>query len=239
MKRSIFAATIAVVVIFITSGCMKLNMNLTVNEDDTVSGNLIIAYSNQALDLANSYGSSGALDTNNLITPQPGITVTPYKDDSYTGSKVTFDKKPFSDFSTGSSADSLRFTKTGNIVKVSGVLDMSGGGSTSVSELMSNPLTSSLFSTSDIAVIITMPGKVTSNTGTVKGNTVTFKGKLGEKLVIEAQADETKDNTLLFVGIGAAILGLLAAAGFLIRKRSKTPLAIPGSETTFDSGDRF
>jgi LPXTG-motif cell wall-anchored protein len=84
-----------------------------------------------------------------------------------------------------------------------------------------------------------MPGKVTSTTGTVKGNTVTFKGKLGDKLVIEAQADETNDNTLLFVGIGAAILGLLAAAGFLIRKKSTTPIAVSASENTFDSGDGF
>jgi hypothetical protein len=235
MKRGIFATSIAIILIFITSGCMKLNMNLVVNEDDTVSGDMIIAYSNQALALAESYGSSNALDVNNLITKQDGMTVTPYKDDSYTGSKVTFAKKPFSAFSTGTSADSLTFTKTGNIVKVSGVLDMSGNSSSSVSDAMSNPLTASLFSTSDIAVTITMPGKVTSSTGTVNGQTVTFKGKLGDKLVISAEADETKDNTLLFVGIGAAVLAALGAAAFILRRKSK---AVP-AEAAVEPSDDF
>jgi hypothetical protein len=230
MIRKTLAAVAALTIVLITSGCMKLNLDLSVNKDDTVSGSLILAYSNDALALANSMGSSSALNTDSLITQQPGMTITPYKDDNYTGSKITFDAKPFSEFSTGTSAGALKFTREGNIISVTGAIDMSGGDPSSIEQAKNNPLTSGLFQKSDISVSITMPGKITSKTGLIEGNKVTFKGQLGDNIVIDAQSDDSAGLDVATIAIGASALAVVAAgATFLMLKRRKTPKVEPAS----------
>lgn len=219
MLRKSLMATIALTLVVLTSGCMKFNMDLTVNKDDTVQGSMIIAFSNEALDLANSMGGSGALDTNTLIQKQDGMTTEAFKDDKFTGTKVTFSPKKFSEFSTGT-ADSLKFTRTGDIVSVSGTLDLSGGDPTTFEQIQTNPMTAGLMKTFDISIRLTMPGKVTSTTGVVSGNTVTFKGTPGEKLVIDAKSDQsaTADSSMLIVG-GVVAAAVVAGVVLVLRNR--------------------
>jgi hypothetical protein len=238
MIRKTLAALAALTIVLVTSGCMKLNLDLSVNKDDTVSGSLILAYSNEALALANSMGSSSSLNTDSLITQQPGMTVTAYKDDKYTGSKITFDAKPFSEFSTGTSAGALKFTRAGNIISVTGAIDMSGGDPSTIEQVKNNPLTSGLFQKSDISVSITMPGKITSKTGVIEGNKVTFKGQLGDNIVIDAQSDDSAGFDVATIAIAGGALALLAAGGaFLVIRRKKSPKleAAAASPDQFDN----
>lgn len=237
MLRKVLATATAIGIMFITTGCMKLNLDLTVNKDDTVSGAMVIAYSNDALALAESMGSASSLNTDSLISEQPGMTVAPYKDDNYTGSKITFDAKPFSDFSTGTTAGALSFKREGNIVSVTGSIDMSGGDPSSIEQAKNNPLTSGLFDKSDIAVSITMPGKITSKTGIIEGNKVTFKGQLGDNIVIDAQSEDSAGLDVMTIAIGGGALAVAAAgATFLILKRRKTPkVEAASSPAQFDT----
>jgi hypothetical protein len=79
-------------------------------------------------------------------------------------------------------------------------------------------------------VSITLPGKVTSKTGTVSGNTVTFKGDLGEKIVIDATSDQSTASNMpgviAFSAIGAALLGLGAFAVIRSRKAKAEPAVV-------------
>lgn len=235
--RKILATIAAFTAVLITSGCMKLNLDLTVNKDDTVSGALIIAYSNDALALAESMGSASSLNTDSLISEQPGMTVAAYKDDNYTGSKITFDAKPFSEFSTGTTAGALNFKREGNIVSVTGSIDMSGGDPSSIEQAKNNPLTSGLFDKSDISVSITMPGKITSKTGVIEGNKVTFKGQLGDNIVIDVQSDDSAGLDVATIAIaGGAIAVLAAGATFLLIRRKKSPkLEAASAPNQFDT----
>lgn len=219
MLRKSLMATIALTLAVLTSGCMKFNMDLTVNKDDTVQGSMIIAFSNEALDLANSMGGSSSLDTNTLIQKQDGMTTEPFKDDKFTGTKVTFSPKKFSEFSTGT-VDSLKFTRTGDIVSVSGALDLSGGDPTTFEQAQANPMTAGLLKNFDISIRLTLPGKVTSTSGVVSGNTVTFKGTPGAKLVIDAKSDQspTSDSSMLIFG-GVAVAAVAVGVVLFLRSR--------------------
>lgn len=219
-RKSLMAAIALTFVVF-TSGCMKFNMDLTVNKDDTVEGSMVVAFSTSALAMA---GGANPLDGADLGQDQEGVTTTPYKDNDYTGTKVTFEPKKFSEFSTGATGEQLKFKRTGDIVTVSGAIDLNGGDidTAQLEQYKSNPLTSYLFENMDISVKITMPGKVTSKTGTVSGNTVTFKGDLGEKIVIDATSDQSTPSNvpaiIAFSSIAAAMLGLGAFAVIRGRK---------------------
>lgn len=228
MFRKALMATIALTFVIFTAGCMKFDMELTVSENDTVEGSMIVAFSNSALGLM---GGGNPLDDADLGQDEEGVTTTPYKDSEYTGTKVTFEPKKFSEFSTGATGEELSFKRTGDIVTVSGAIDLNNGeiDTAQLEEYKSNPLTSYLFENLDISVKITLPGKVTSKTGTVSGNTVTFKGDLGEKIVIDAVSDQSTPSNvpaiIAFSSIAAAMLGLGAFA--VIRgRRAKAATAV-------------
>jgi hypothetical protein len=221
MFRRIQIALAAGSILLFTSGCMKADMDLTVNQNDTVSGSVIIAFSNDAINLANSLGSSSALNTDSLIQEQPGITSVPFKDADYEGTKISFENRPFSEFATGTAADSLKFTRDGDIVSVTGAIDMAGEDPTAIDQIRTNPITSGLFAKSDISVSITMPGKILESSGNVVGNTVTFSGELGDNIVIDVKADTSSGINPIGLGIGAVVVAGAVAAGIVVMNRRK------------------
>ncbi len=238
MIRRIQAAVAAIGILLLTSGCMKVNLDLTVNKNDTVSGSMILAFSNDAINLASSMGSESSLNTDSLITEEPGMTVTAYKDDNYQGSKITFDERPFDEFSTGTSADSLKFTRNGNIISVTGAINMAGEDPSVIDQIRTNPITSGLFAKSDISVSITLPGKLTSSTGTINGNTVTFKGELGDNIVIDVQADDSASIDPFAIAAGAVVVAGLTAGGLVLMKRRKNAAqASADTQSTFTDWD--
>ena len=222
MFRRIQIALVASSILLFTSGCLKAEMDLTVNQNDTVSGSVIIAFSKDAIELANSLGSSSALNTDSLITEQPGIKAVPFKDADYEGTEISFENRPFSEFSTGTAADSLKFTREGDIVTVSGAIDMAGEDPTIIDQIRTNPITSGLFEKSDISVSITMPGKILESSGQISGNTVTFSGELGDNIVIDVKADTSSGINLVGLGIGGLVVAGAAAAGIVLLNRRKS-----------------
>ena len=223
MIRRIQVAIASAAILFVTTGCMKVDMDLTVKENDTVSGSMILAFSNDAIELAGSMGSNSPLNTDSLVTEQPGITTEPFKDADYTGTKITFDEKPFSEFSTGTSADTLQFKRDGDIISVSGALNMSGDDPTNIEQLKSNPLTSGLFEMSDISISITLPGKVLESTGSIVGNTVTYTGEIGDNILIDAKADVSTGLDILPLAIAGLVLAGAVLGGFVILRRRADP----------------
>jgi hypothetical protein len=196
LRKLSLTALLASVVILLT-GCVKLNIDLNVNSDDTVSGTMIVAF--QDMGTIN-------MQPTQFYTPQEGMTVEPYKDDTYVGSKITFAKKTFKDFSLGSDSSGLSFSRDGNFIRVHGLIALAG--SSNADDIKSNPF-AGLLTGGDIRVSITMPGKITSAKGKVEGNKVTFTGKLGEDLVIDASSDTSPDNSWIAFAIGCGtLLGL-------------------------------
>lgn len=221
-KKLLAVATLATLALSLT-GCMKFNLDLAVNDKDEVSGSMILAFNKQALALSESMGGADALNPDNLITETENMTVATYEDDEFSGSKITFAAVPMTEFASGATGESLKFVRDGNIITVSGVIDMAGSDPTTLEAAKNNPLTSGFFDTSDISVSITLPGSVSSTNGKVEGNKVTFSGQLGDKIVIDAKAD-TSNNLGAVAMIGGGALALAAVGGataLIIRSRKK------------------
>lgn len=222
MFRRIQIVVASVAILLATSGCMKVNLDLTVTEDDTVSGSMILAFSNDAIELAKSMGSDSSLNTDSFVTEEPGMEVEQYKDADYEGTKITFDERPFSEFSTGTSADSLNFKRDGSIVSITGAINMAGDDPSAIEQIKTNPITSGLFDKSDISVSITMPGRILETSGTVVGNTVTFKGELGDNIVIDVKADTASSVDFVALAIGGVAIAGAATAGVILLNRRKS-----------------
>lgn len=236
MFRRIQIAFASAAVLLATSGCMKVNLDLTVKENDTVSGSMILAFSNDAIELAKSMGSDSSLNTDSLVTEEPGMTVEQYKDSDYAGTKITFDERPFAEFSTGTSADSLSFKRDGSIVSITGAINMAGDDPAAIEQIRTNPITSGLFDKSDISVSITMPGKILESSGTVVGNTVTFKGELGDNIVIDVKADTSASMDFGLLAAGGLALAGVVTAGVLLLNRRKS-IAKPEAPTQSQFSD--
>src|SRR5215475_14679203 len=112
--------------VFVLSGCIKANANLTVNGNDTVSGTMILA-------VDKSIASAAGVPTEQipqqaaqqlLSTPVQGVSSAPYDVGGYIGTKLTLDQVPLSKYFTGRQANDLQIRHEGDKFVVSGVLDL-------------------------------------------------------------------------------------------------------------------
>ena len=86
MKRIFTALASAVLVMLVTTGCMKLDMNLKVAGNDTVSGSVTMAFTKTLMDYAKQNGGdTSSLKSSELFAKQPGVTVKDYSDGEFEG----------------------------------------------------------------------------------------------------------------------------------------------------------
>ena len=217
-KRSVTAAAIGLLSIFALSGCVKMDIALSV-EGDNVNGTMIVGVDKQILELSGQSEDELVDQLTEDVPDTEGVTTEPYEDDTFIGTRFTLDDVSLDEFNNeGSTAsDDLQITHDAGAgqYKVSGVLDLSEAAGEGAAELTENL---------DIKIAITFPGRVISHNGELDGTTVTWRPKAGEKLTIQATAsdDASSFNWLLVVGIAVPILLLLAGlvVWFFLRGRS-------------------
>jgi hypothetical protein len=218
------------------SACIKLDMNLEVSSNDTVSGTVIFAVQKSLLDLTGQsfddlLGSSAPLPED-----VEGVTVSDYEDDQYRGQKFTFDAVTLADFS-GENPGELAITHDGDVFHVSGTLDLTSVGATGATGLSGLDPTEILQS-ADLRIRLTFPGEVTDSNGQVDGNTVTWVPVFGESTELRATAQASgggsSSMTLLLI-IGAAVVVLAVAAGVIVAQRRNRP-AVAAAGPGMDGG---
>jgi hypothetical protein len=222
----------------VLTGCIKLNMDLVINSDDTVSGLVQFGVQKELLELTGQ-SVDDLLGEVPLPSDAPGVTTEPFEDDEFAGQQFNFESVPIAQFNqsqvtgptglTGVPAtDTLSITRQGDTFVVVGVLDMSGGvtGAT-------NPFGGTgaeLLQSADIQIAITFPGDVIEATGgQIDGNTVTYRPRFGDRLEIDATGSAIDDgdaeaafggddggSNLLLILIIVAILAILAIVIFLV-----------------------
>jgi hypothetical protein len=207
------------------ASCFKVNMTLDVAQDNTVSGSAIIAVDKQLVQLSGQSVDDLFKNADSANLP-PGATVEPYDDGDFVGQEITFDSVPLEKFAgtsdplTGTS-EQLSITRQGDEFHVSGNLDMSGQEFTGNDQIPQQVLDSFEF-----VIKITFPGAVTSATGRIDGNTVTWEPKFGENNRIEAVASAIPSggSPLIWIVIAAGVLVVLLVAFLLIRARRPQPV---------------
>jgi len=223
------------------SACIKLDMDIAVNSDDTVSGTIITGVSKDLLPMLG--GEQAVRDQIQEGLAQgeipEGVDIADYSDDQFVGVQATFEDLPLEDFNSGpgeTTSDALIKHENGKFI-VDTTLPLSG------EEFGAGELGSAA-GTGEIQVAVRFPGKVLSHNGQLDGTTVTWTGTLGEDLVMKAESEETGaeavgggggGNTALWIGLG--ILVVAGLAGFFLYRRSRAgaPAAAAAAAGTQDT----
>ena len=220
------------VLAFLLSACLKLDMNLVVSPDDTVSGTVIFAIQKQLLELA-----GGSVDDlvgeAPLPSDAPGVSVKDYEDDEFAGKEFTFDAVPLEQFS-GDTEEELQITREGDVFHVSGTLDLSSALSGATGATGFDPNT--FLQGAQLKIRITFPGAVSDANGEIDGNTVTWVPEIGQRLELQATASAIESGgggssmTLLLI-IGAVVVVLAIVAAVVMSQRRKQPaMAVADAE---------
>ena len=220
-------------VALLLSACIKVDMALDVSPDNTVSGSAVLAVDQNLVELSGQSADQLFRDVDLASLPE-GATVTPYEDEGFVGQQVTFDAVPLSEFSggqtLGGSGEDLSITRVGDEFHVSGGLDMSGA------EFSSGQIPQGMLDNFEFRIAITFPGPVTSSSGSVDGNTVTWEPRIGQNTQIRAVASAIPSQgtpwllIALLVG-GAALVAVILL--LVMSRRRPEPAAGPIDDGTF------
>ncbi|MFI6240176.1 LppM family (lipo)protein [Micromonospora sp. NPDC050795] len=222
------------------SGCMQLNMGLTVNADDTVDGQLLLTAQKSVLSSRNKNLPVAFAELRQNIPALPAGEETLYQDDTFYGSQISYRKAPLAGFDT----ESVKLVRDGDLYRFTLPLDPKKYGGKVAEQ---NPQNQQAFlKLMSFEISVTFPGRVIDSNGTVNGRSVSWKVDSNQdkpaelRAVAEAPprpstspvaAGEEDDGGfpwLLVVG-GVLLLLLLAAVGvLLIRRRHPAAPAAPG-----------
>lgn len=203
------------------TGCVRAQLTMGVSSSDEVTGQLVLAVP-----------KGGAPPTVRVPAGLgSSVTVEPYAQDPYTGSVVRFSKLSFAQVQLlsglttgGTSAYSLTLRRSGGIVTLDGIVDLTG-------------ITGATAKDADITVKISFPSPVSSTNGTAEGaNGITWTTAPGGTLVLGKsnllQASVRYDDpttrsfsqwALMLGGFALGVALLVAVVALLARDRAPRP----------------
>jgi hypothetical protein len=210
MKNRARAAVVVLACLFALTGCVKVDADLKVNSNETVSGSMRIGVDKQLMQ------SSGAsLDTVRQQvesgikqTTTDGVNCKAFEDDKYVGSDCTFDQVPFSKMGS-STGDGVGFRKEGDKFVVT---------------VKALNLGKTLPTGTPPAVNfkITMPGKITAHDdgASVSGRTATYDSldKLGN---VSLTSEASSGFPLWAIVLIVVLLGAVGAVVFFVLRGRK------------------
>ncbi len=199
-------ALVAAAVLFVMTGCMKMNVDFKI-EGDYVNGTMIMAVDKQLAAMSGQTEEQLVEEMTKDAPDEPGVTSEKYDDGKFVGKKYIFDKTPLDKMSEGADADELKIVhdKAAKTYTVTGTMDLT--------EIKNDdPTTAAMVKSLDIKIAITFPGKVREHNGELNGTTVTWKPKAGEKTELKAIAEEASGLAALTGGSSSSNTALIAAA---------------------------
>jgi hypothetical protein len=219
MKTLRFVGLISLISLLLT-GCVKMDLALEINSDKTVSGTMIYAISDALSELGTTSEESDPT-TELFDTTAKGVTISDYKQDGYTGTKIVLDRVPMEAFNKdGGDTGGFQIIREENKITLKGELDLSSADTGEVDDSeWGAALAKSLFATADLDISVKFPVKVISTTGTISedGRTVSWKPQLGEKVDLTTTVELPTQNFILG-GIIAGILAIVGAVLFVTTK---------------------
>ncbi len=235
LRRAATGLVVGLVSALALTGCVKVDMSLTVSPDDTVTSSMLLAISDDA---AAALGVTpdqlfGAADDELADDLPDGATQERFEEDGWTGTRISTPATPIGE-ATGVAGEDLTITRDGDEFVLDGSLDLSGLADT-------GDVDPELLDEMSLNVEVTFPGPVIETNGTVDGNTVRWTPVPGEANEMHARASAIDDGTspagsavadsgesdggvnpLLIGGIVVVVLAAIAAGVVVARKKRAT-----------------
>jgi hypothetical protein len=224
-------ATIAGLLIVALAGCLKVDMDLSV-DGDTVNGTVLAAIDRQMVEL---FG----MDQNDLFDSDDedfatldGVTATPYENDEWVGVEYVFDRVSLTDLNAlaGDDAEMPRFLHdeqagTHEFLLTFDLTDWSGDDADDLGMPGLDP--AALRDSFDVRVAVTFAGEVIEHNGELSGNTVTWAPAPGELTEMRAVAQASGPDrggpvsdglpgVTSVAGSGMGLLAVLVGLGMLV-----------------------
>jgi hypothetical protein len=216
------------------AGCFKVNMDLDVTADNTVSGTAVVAVEESLLELSGQNVDQLFADMDLSDLP-PGSESEPYEEDGFVGRQITFEEVPLSEFtgngtlSGTASGEELNIVREGDEFHVTGGFDMSG------QEFTGTEIPQQFLENFEFRISITFPGPVSSASGDIDGNTVTWEPRVGQNTEIQAVASAIPSSSspllmIVLIAAGALVLGAIV---YFLTHRGSAAAADPIADTGF------
>ncbi|MFG3707112.1 LppM family (lipo)protein [Micromonospora sp. NPDC047670] len=228
------------------TGCMQLNLGLTVSADDTVNGQLLLTAQKTVLTSGNRTVEAGFAELRQNIPALPAGEETRYEDGKLFGSQITYRNVPLRDFNS----ESVRLVREDGLYRFTLPLDPKKYGGKVAEQ---NPQNQQAFMRlMSFEISVTFPGRVLDTNGTVNGRSVSWQVGSNQEKPTElralaeapprpsASAAASRDDGsgfpwLLVAGAAALLLLVAAVAVLLLRRRRTAPVAggpvVPGQAT--------
>jgi small basic protein len=197
---SALAAVLAVMVAL--SGCVRADLDARISKEGTVSGVLVLAFSNEVLAYIGQDRASVLREVRAASAAQSnGVRVEIVDDGSYVGERIVFEDIPVEDFgttvatlarSTGpigeSVAQDFKLEKVGNRWRFFGTIDLAGDKFSISPENGADPEMPKR--TFKMSMKLTFPGRILARdrNAKVKGRSITWTAKLGQTMQMQAVA---------------------------------------------------
>ncbi|MFW2380896.1 MAG: LppM family (lipo)protein [Acidimicrobiales bacterium] len=245
MKRILLLIGLALA----TTGCFRVEMDLTVTEDETVDGVIVMAMSESLLEMSGSTADEVFEDTDVSELTEAGgtATVEPYEQDGFVGQTYTIEGAPLS-----------AFTEDGTLTRTEDgwelAMDVGETIGTEPSEMGADQMIEGMFDGARYVIRMTIPGDVKDHNGTTQtGSQIEWNFQESDltdgtmPAVLTATWDDSGyasgtpgvassgGSSLLF--IGGAILAALIGVGLFVVGRNKADepvAAVPGSAPNLD-----
>ncbi|WP_225853451.1 DUF3153 domain-containing protein, partial [Micromonospora sp. AMSO1212t] len=233
-----FGLAVCLALVAILSGCMQLNLGLTVNDDDTVSGQLLLTAPKSVLKQRNPDPAVAFAELRPNIPSLPPGAETRYEDATSYGIQITYRKTPLAQFTS----ESVNLVRDEDLIRFSLPLDPNKYGGKFGQQ---DPRQQQAFMTlMAFEISVTFPGRVLDTNGTVTGRSVSWKVVANQPKPAElravAQAPPppatspaavvTGNGSFPWLPVVAAVVVLLLVAGVVLvlllrRRRSR---GVPG-----------
>ncbi|MCZ7429055.1 DUF3153 domain-containing protein [Micromonospora sp. WMMA1949] len=245
LRRSrAFGLAVCLALVAIMSGCMQLNLGLTVNDDDTVSGQLLLTAPKSVLKQRNPDPAVAFAELRPNIPSLPPGAETRYEDATSYGIQITYRKTPLAQFTS----ESVNLVRDEDLIRFSLPLDPQKYGGKFGQQ---DPRQQQAFMTlMAFEISVTFPGRVLDTNGTVTGRSVSWKVIANQPKPAElravAQAPPppatspaavvTGNGSFPWLPVAAAVVVLLLVAGvvlvLLLRRRRSRGVPDPAAAPT-------
>ena len=213
-RRLLGAAALSTALVAGLAGCVKMDMQLDLQSDDTVDGSILMAVSSALAEMSGQDPESllGEMNADDMVDQGAVTSTEPYDDGEYIGQTIHFEGESLESFSGGGDED-LQIVREGDEYVVSGVMDLSDAAMGTEGE--GGEMFAGLMESFDVRVSITFPGAVSEHNGELDGNTVTWTPRVGETNEISARGSAIEGGEPM-TGYRATIIsesgGIIAGA---------------------------